>query len=210
MRGTRWKNPTDNSAFWDIRFAAEKTPCFFRSSDRRNDKLKFSGWLLRCIVRFLLCDDGGTGEVHRFSLAVAKESANWHFLSVACTHPFRFGLTNFLNWSCCCAGFAVCYSFTVDVCFFLRTSEDQLGEEGLQSLKFAKSSGTDGGLSQQSKQRSRARLHLAVSSLKGQPTENYVSIVFKRYPPLVLVRLWKVFETVLWNESRMSSSESAL
>ena len=62
------------------------------------------------------------------------------------------------------------------MCFFLRTSEDELGEEGLQSIKVAKSSGQDGELLRQSKQRSRARLHLAVSSLKGQPTEDYVSI----------------------------------
>ena len=62
------------------------------------------------------------------------------------------------------------------MCFFLRTSQDQLGEEGLHSLKFSKSSGEDGELLQQSKQRSRARLHLAVSSLKGQSTEDNVSI----------------------------------
>ena len=69
---------------------------------------------------------------------------------------------------------AIC--LTVDVCFFLRTSQDRLGEEGLHSLKFAKSSGEDGGLLQQRKQRSRARLHLAVSSLKGQSTGDNVSI----------------------------------
>ena len=70
----------------------------------------------------------------------------------------------------------VCYSFTVDLCFFHRTSEDQLGEEELHSLKFAKSSGDDGELLRQSKQRARSRLHLAVSSLKGQSTEDNVSI----------------------------------
>ena len=82
-------------------FGAEKTPCFSRSSDRRNDKLKFSGWFLRCIGRFSLCDDGGTGQVHRVTLAVAIESANWHFVSVACTLPFRLGLTSFLKMLLC-------------------------------------------------------------------------------------------------------------
>lgn len=80
------------------------------------------------------------------------------------------------SWSCCCAGSAICYSFTVDLCFFLRTSENQLGEEGLHGLKFSKSSAEDGELLQQRKQRARTRLHLAVSSLKGQSTEDNVSI----------------------------------
>ena len=62
------------------------------------------------------------------------------------------------------------------MCFSLRTSVDQLGEEGLHSLKFAKSSREDGELLQQRKQRSRARLHLVVSSLKGQSTEDNVSM----------------------------------
>lgn len=82
-------------------FGAEKTPCFSRSSDRRNDKLKLSGWFLRCIGRFSLCDDGGTGQVHRVTLAVAIESANWLFVSVACTLPFRLGLTSFLKMLLC-------------------------------------------------------------------------------------------------------------
>ena len=130
---------------------------------------------MRHIGRFSLCNDGGTGEVHRVSLAVAIESANGNFLSIACTLPFRLGLIIFFKLLLCrFCGLLFAYCRRV---FLLRTSQDQLGEEGLHSLKFAKSSEEDGELSQQSsKQRSRARLHLAVSSLKGQSTEDSVSV----------------------------------
>lgn len=97
------------------------------------------------------------------------------FLFCSVHAPISVGANKLLEL-CCCAGFAVCYSFTEDLCFFLRTSQDQLGEEELHSLKFGKSSGEDGELLQQRKQRARSRLHLAVSSLKGQSTEDNVSI----------------------------------
>ena len=65
----------------------------------------------------------------------------------------------------------------LNACFFIRTSA---GEEGLHNLNLAQSCApaTKRTLLKQSRQRSigRTRLHLALSSLKGQPTERNVSI----------------------------------
>ena len=63
----------------------------------------------------------------------------------------------------------------------LRSSDDQAGVEELHGVDFFKSCTANGDLSQDKHRSScRARLHLALSSLKGQPTEDNVSGDFSR------------------------------
>ncbi|KAL9974576.1 hypothetical protein ACROYT_G011627 [Oculina patagonica] len=57
-----------------------------------------------------------------------------------------------------------------------RTSGDQAGVEGLQSFNFAQFCSSNRRLLQQNRQRPRARLHLALSSLKGQSTEDNATL----------------------------------
>lgn len=80
----------------------------------------------------------------------------------------------------------------VNACFFLRTSEDQAGEDGLHKLNLAQSCAPDTKrtLLKQSGQRSvgRTRLHLALSSLNGQPTERNVS--FEKLSSILAFGWW--------------------